>query len=183
MGEASEPGRYVYFLVAVLVTGGGVGGAAWYLSGGSPVDRGVATPPAQARGPAGQKEAPAPGAGAHVMAPAARDRPTWTPKAGELEPPVGVAAATGPLAVEKLSGGLEVVAGEAIVRFRDGTGEREMAEFHRQQGTRVLFRTAKGVRRVKLPDGVSTREGLARLGRDPRMLSVSANVGVPKAAR
>ncbi len=51
-------------------------------------------------------------------------------------------------------------------------------ELHAEHGTSVVYVAPTGFRRVKLREGASVPEALARLGKDGRVALVSANVNV-----
>lgn len=120
--------------------------------------------------------APRPGPGS-TPARVRRD-PGWTPRAGEVEPPVGGDVAREPRRTETLPGGLDVVAGEVVIKLKDSVGAAELAALDAQHGTRVVYRAPSGYRRLQLPPGKSVPAALAELQRDARVALVSANADV-----
>ncbi len=70
--------------------------------------------------------------------------------------------------------GLTVIAGEVIVKFRDGVTADQRVAFHAQHGTREIFVSRTGHRRLSLGPGVGVAESLVALGRDARVASISA---------
>lgn len=108
------------------------------------------------------------------LPPPAADRQAASPAGAEVE-----LEAPGPRRIEHLGGpeGLAVVAGQVVVRFRDGTPAEEIARFHQRHHTRVLQATPdRRYLRLALPDGQTVQGALAAMRTDAVLASRSAVV-------
>ena len=167
-------------MVATL-TAAVFGVVGWYLLEPRPT-RSAAPASPQASAPVASEPirqvAPSARARAETSAFQPRVAAGWTPRAGEVEPPPGVDVDPSPKGRETLAGGLTVVAREVVLKFKEGLTPDAMRAFHAEHGTSVVYVAPTGFRRVKLREGVSVPEALARLGKDGRVALVSANVNV-----